>query len=116
MNLILNFIMENLPTIVLIVLAVVAVFVIIKFYGLTKLREVTYQLIIAANELDGITGYDRADWVAVRVNAYLDNLPPPYAIVNIIPNKNITAFIKTLYSKGLDWLDDGEINNSTGGE
>jgi len=73
-----------------------------------------YQAMLYAKQMakEGIlkTGKEQEQWVVDNISAFVGKKWS--IVVKILGEEKIRSIIQTLYSKALDVLDDGQINNS----
>lgn len=86
------------------------IFYVFKKYGkekaLTELRESIYKAIIAAEKKFDI-GEEKFDWVANKVYLLI-----PDSVKLFLSDETLEEFIQKCYDEAIDFLDDGELNDS----
>jgi hypothetical protein len=104
-----TYILNNLPSIILILAALVYVVVMAAQGKWTKLREQAYEFIkLAEKSITGTQkGREKFDWVFKQ----LYNMLPPWARF-ILPENTAREKLQEWYIQIKDELDDGQINGS----
>lgn len=104
-----DFLMQNwLAVVIFLVLIVYAIYLTVTRQW-TSVRELAYQLmLLAERNLKDQEGKIKFDFVVVMVYRSL-----PGWMKIFIKEDDISELVQTWYDKAKDFLDDGQINNST---